>query len=243
MYGEFSTQDWLKFIGKDKLQTFQDVFSRIYGVSMSFLDTEGKQLTVWSQYPLFCQYIQKEQPQRCEDEGQECLALVRKVGEMKIFTCPFGLYSLICPVHFDGKIIMYAYCGGVAFGNNKISEEMRTRCHLAIKTKEEMDAIGELLRETLRLLEIDIRALEKRKLVHKASHKNIRDERISTREEDIVRLVCEGLSNKQIAEELFISERTVKTHVSNILAKLNLHDRMQLMAHYYGKERARDNEH
>ena len=36
-----------------------------------------------------------------------------------------------------------------------------------------------------------------------------------------------GLSNKLIAEELFISEKTVKTHVGNVLAKLDLADRTQ----------------
>ena len=63
------------------------------------------------------------------------------------------------------------------------------------------------------------------------------------RERDIVELVCKGLSNKQIADKLFISERTVKTHVSNILAKLNLHDRMQLLVQYYGGNNGEKDEH
>lgn len=45
-------------------------------------------------------------------------------------------------------------------------------------------------------------------------------------------LICQGLSNKQIAEQLFISEKTIKTHVSNILSKLDIKDRMQLILEY-----------
>jgi NarL family two-component system response regulator LiaR len=47
------------------------------------------------------------------------------------------------------------------------------------------------------------------------------------RELDVLRLLTEGLANKQIARRLQISEKTVKTHVSNVLAKLDVEDRTQ----------------
>jgi DNA-binding NarL/FixJ family response regulator len=50
---------------------------------------------------------------------------------------------------------------------------------------------------------------------------------LSPREIEILRLVATGASNKEIAEQLFISEGTVKNHLSNILSKLGVHDRMQ----------------
>jgi len=56
-------------------------------------------------------------------------------------------------------------------------------------------------------------------------------EGLTTRELEVIRLVARGRSNHEIAQELVISEKTVKTHVSNILGKLNLEDRTQLAIH------------
>jgi len=52
-------------------------------------------------------------------------------------------------------------------------------------------------------------------------------ESLTERETEVLRLLAEGLSNKEIAQELVIGEKTVKTHVSNILAKLNIRSRTQ----------------
>ncbi|MEO6688032.1 MAG: response regulator transcription factor [Dokdonella sp.] len=52
-------------------------------------------------------------------------------------------------------------------------------------------------------------------------------ESLSTREREVLTLMAEGLSNMQIAERLGIGEKTVKTHVSNVLSKLNVNDRTQ----------------
>jgi NarL family two-component system response regulator LiaR len=52
-------------------------------------------------------------------------------------------------------------------------------------------------------------------------------ESLSTREREVLTLMAEGLSNLQIAERLGIGEKTVKTHVSNVLSKLNVNDRTQ----------------
>ena len=52
-------------------------------------------------------------------------------------------------------------------------------------------------------------------------------ERLSERELEVLRLIVAGLSNKKIMEELFISLNTVKTHISNIFSKLDVHSRTE----------------
>jgi two-component system NarL family response regulator len=56
---------------------------------------------------------------------------------------------------------------------------------------------------------------------------------------DVLRQVARGMSNREIADTLFISENTVKNHVRNILEKLHLHSRMEAVM-YAMRERLFD---
>lgn len=58
-------------------------------------------------------------------------------------------------------------------------------------------------------------------------------ESLTERELEVVRLVAQGRNNHEIAQELVISEKTVKTHISNILGKVHLEDRTQLAIYAY----------
>jgi DNA-binding NarL/FixJ family response regulator len=55
--------------------------------------------------------------------------------------------------------------------------------------------------------------------------------RLTDRELEVLKLVAQGMSNREIASELYISENTVKNHVRNILEKLHLHSRMEAVVY------------
>jgi DNA-binding NarL/FixJ family response regulator len=60
---------------------------------------------------------------------------------------------------------------------------------------------------------------------------------LTHREHEVAELVAEGLTNREIADRLVLSVRTVETHVDRILGKLDLHTRTQLAARMAGARR------
>ena len=55
--------------------------------------------------------------------------------------------------------------------------------------------------------------------------------RLTEREMEVLKLVAQGMNNRDIAKELFIAENTVKNHIRNILEKLHLHSRMEAVVY------------
>ena len=75
---------------------------------------------------------------------------------------------------------------------------------------------------------INKKSLNKERLpLTEIDHKKIEALELSRREYEVLQKISEGLSNKEIAEKLFLSESTIKTHVSNLLLKLNAKRRTQ----------------
>ena len=70
-------------------------------------------------------------------------------------------------------------------------------------------------------------------LINKGKKVDFSAKGISERELDVISLVAKGYSNKEISEQLYLSEGTVRNYISTILDKLNLRDRTQLAVFYY----------
>ncbi|MBE1489777.1 response regulator [Plantactinospora soyae] len=75
--------------------------------------------------------------------------------------------------------------------------------------------------------EVHLDAAVTRRLTRQMVSRDVGLSALTPRERDILALVAEGRSNQQIAEQLVISERTARTHVSHVLSKLNLTSRTQ----------------
>ncbi|EIJ82146.1 two component transcriptional regulator, LuxR family protein [Bacillus methanolicus PB1] len=73
------------------------------------------------------------------------------------------------------------------------------------------------------------------KMMMKMRKKNSREphDELTSREREILLLMAEGKTNQEIADELFIALKTVKTHVSNILSKLQVQDRTQAVIYAF----------
>ena len=69
--------------------------------------------------------------------------------------------------------------------------------------------------------------LEKRKQDEAVQRERRREETLTYREVEVLQMICKGLSNQEIAQTLFLSEKTVKNHLTNIFRKINVTDRTQ----------------
>ena len=72
-----------------------------------------------------------------------------------------------------------------------------------------------------------IKLLDEFKQMSRTDRQQVPSPRLTDRELEVLKLVAQGLNNREIAKRLFISENTVKNHVRNILEKLQLHARME----------------
>jgi two-component system, NarL family, response regulator LiaR len=162
------------------------------------------------------------------NNGQEALSLVRKLNPQVV------LMDLLMPV-MDGVSAIRAVKKD--FPDIEVVALTSVLEDRLVIDAVEAGAAGYLLKESgpEELIEA-IRAAAKGevRLHPKAQKRLIKEvrtpemrESLTERETETLRLIAKGMSNKEIAEQLSVSEVTVKTHVSSILSKLNLQSRTQ----------------
>lgn len=92
--------------------------------------------------------------------------------------------------------------------------------------------IADSIRETMNgtpVLEPEVMS----KMMKQMRHERVLHEDLTEREMEILLLLAHGYTNQEIAEELFIALKTVKSHVSNLLSKLEVHDRTQAVIYAF----------
>jgi len=134
----------------------------------------------------------------------------------------FPLLRIIILTSFleDDKVVEAIEAGAVSYVLKTVSaEELIYAMQEALKNMPVMSAdVSQAL----------TRGLRKRSA-------NQDDEGLTEREKEVLLLIAEGKSNKEIADELHISIKTVKTHVSNLLMKCDAQDRTQLAIYAHRK--------
>ncbi len=103
-------------------------------------------------------------------------------------------------------------------------QKLKAEHHRLIESEKFLLNWNEMLQE-----EVDKRTKELERIgAEERVIKNSKSHGLTIREQEIARLICQGLPNKQIAETLFIAEKTVAKHIQNIFDKVDVGNRMEL---------------
>ncbi|MEG1255208.1 LuxR C-terminal-related transcriptional regulator [Clostridium sp.] len=142
-----------------------------------------------------------------------------------------GVTYFACPIFCHNDIVAICLGGGIRLGENKNLCDYKGVEDIRIFSEMEINDIVKMLENTFNLLNIN----EEVSLEKENNRENLRQElfllknKLSSREIEVVKLINAGLINKEISAKLNISEKTVKTHITNILRKLKLKNRLQVV--------------
>lgn len=223
-----TSENWLKFIGKAKLQSFQDCFAKFSKISLIFLDLNGKPLTIWSNAPLVCSVAGGKCKKQCLERRKKMFDVAFEKNKTVFEDCLLGLMNFVIPVFCNDKLVAYCAGGGVIDETSPDKNELLDKYGTVGMLREKLQFYAQMLEKQFDLLNFKF----KRQRECFYGEKKFFGDELTSREEEIAVAICEGLSTKEIAKKYFISERTVKTHISNIFVKLNVKNRVQLLLEY-----------
>ncbi len=226
-------REWISLFGKNKLQLLQDSCATLFNISLGFVSLDGEPITVWSNSLLVCEKIESGNTESCMRERQRILKYVCEKHKSIKSTCYMGIVNFACPVLYCGELVAVCLGGGIAVDDGPGREQSMLRDIPKI-AKEKLDEIINLIDCVVNILSPIENVEEKENGGQQEKSPATNDllllkNKLTMRELEVVRFINYGLSNKEISMKLNISEKTVKTHMSNILRKLKLKDRLEVI--------------
>ncbi len=216
-----------------RIQNLQDKLSKHHGLSISLINTAGEELTIPSNQNPFCSQTQCQNGEGCRKNIGRLTAQAGGRRETIHSSCPLGMQLAVAPL---GSSLDAESFAGIEY-YLVLSEAERmpfTSLDSALHAQDRRAAEQDLFQEVVSLvahsfdLIFGLCRLNDIQLEAKPGARSADLDILTKKEREVLHLVSSGMSNQEIALQLVISERTVKTHISNILKKLQMNNRTKL---------------
>lgn len=196
-----------------QLQRVQDLLSQNHQISLVVLDADCSELTVPSGLPAECGTAEPSHSSTCWRMRREAISRVRNSRYVAGLPCPRGRSCFVSPL-------------GVAVDDF----DTPIQYFLAGSSPPQANQTVQLIQDVFRLIApVPAPALEIAPTLEERQQPpaNRNTSPLTAREREIMGLIGIGLSNRQIAERLYLSQATVKTHITHLLQKLGLENRTE----------------
>ena len=217
-------EKWQNSVGENRLQNFQKAFADFYGFGLCFRSIDGILMTSGSNLPKCCYNISFDKANSACSGS--CLSAKENLDNPVLFTCSCGVRYAICPIINEGRLVAY----GVVYETSYKAETQEETSTQYTLSEAKMDYVCNLLISALEFFSIEYNRCHTRDYKNESNCAiQLYKKLLTEREREVAKLICDGMTNKDIGDILCISEKTVKTHVSNILSKMKFKDRIQLI--------------
>lgn len=226
---QMKCREWVSQYGKNKLQSLLDACAGTLNISLGLVTPYGDPITVWSNSSLVCDKIKSSNAESCQREMQNILKYICEAQKTVKYECYMGITTFACPVIYEGELVALCLGGGIVEAENM---DANVPQEVPRVSRERLDEIVSLVSCIMNVLS-SVGGVDEKERAERQESESVDlvllKNKLSMREMEVVRLINFGLSNKEISSELNISEKTVKTHITNILRKLKLKDRLEII--------------
>lgn len=220
-----------------KVQQLQDMYSRYFQVSISIYNMDNQHVTIPSNQIPFCNKKLSDSDSICYTFSKQMIE--RRPETLIVSTCPYQCFFAIAPLGlpldtYDAEDTNYYIV--IKQNHHKNTKDLFAAFNDIENVPDDPHStkfyeISNLIVSSFDIIFSLMTSEELITIQNNKKQKDINKEdlnKLTTREREIAHFVSIGMSNQQIANQLQISEHTVKAHISNILKKLNLNNRTQM---------------